>query len=255
MNISELATALKLSYIKQNYEKSAKDKKQSNEDFLHQLLLGEYENRVQNGSTRRIKEAKFPYKKYLCDFDRNKYPSEFLTEFNELETLDFINKNENIILMGTSGAGKTHYAIALGIEACMAGKSVFYASVSNLLTELKEAMSKQQVTLFRKKFERYSLVILDELGYVSFDKTGAELLFNLISSRNDKGSIIVTTNLTFDRWEEVFHDPTLTAAAVDRLAHKGHILDISRENGGRFEETMAWIESRKTPQILSKKQS
>ena len=127
----------------------------------------------------------------------------------------------------------------------MAGMSVFYDNVSNLVAELKETLSKQQITSFRRKFERHSLVILDELGYISFDKPGAELLFSLISSRNDKGSIIVTSNLTFDRWEEVFHDPTLTAAAVDRLAHKGHILDISRDKGGRFEETMAWIESRK----------
>jgi DNA replication protein DnaC len=127
----------------------------------------------------------------------------------------------------------------------MAGKSVFYGNVPNLITELKEAMSNMQISRFRRKFENYSLVILDELGYISFDKDGAELLFNLISSRNDKGSIIVTSNLTFDRWEEVFHDPTLTAAVVDRLTHKGHILDISREKGGRFEETMTWLENRK----------
>ena len=136
-------------------------------------------------------------------------------------------------------------ALDFGISACMAGKSVFYANVSNLITELKEAMNNLQISRFRRKFERYSLVILDELGYISFDKAGAELLFNLISSRNDKGSIIVTSNLTFDRWEEVFHDPTLTTAVVDRLTHKGHILDISREKGGRFEETMTWLENRK----------
>lgn len=245
MNITELAVELKLSYIRQNYSKIIKETALTHEEMLFQLLSGEYENRINNGNNRRIREAKFPYKKYLVDFDRNKYPEDFLPEFEELETLEFIKKNENIILIGTSGAGKTHYAIALGIAACMAGKSVFYANVSNLITELKETMGKNQITQFRRKFDRYSLVILDELGYISFDKAGAELLFGLISSRNDKGSIIVTTNLTFDRWEEVFHDPTLTAAAADRLAHKGHILDISRDKGGRLEETIAWIESRK----------
>ena len=239
MNIAQLAAELKLSYIRQNYHKAVKDTALTHEEVLYELLKGEHENRVNNGITRRIKEAKFPYKKYLVDFDRSKYTEEFEPEFSELETLDFIRKNENVILIGTTGAGKTHYSIALGIAACMTGMSVFYANVSNLVAELKETMSKQQITSFRRKFERYSLVILDELGYISFDKPGAELLFNLISSRNDKGSIIVTSNLTFDRWEEVFHDPTLTAAAVDRLAHKGHILDISRDKGGRFEETMA----------------
>ena len=249
MNIAELAANLKLSYIKNNYVEFAAKKKCSHEEFLLGLLEGEWENRVENGSKRRIKEAKFPYKKYLCDFKRNKYGDEFIPEFDELETLDFIDNNENIILIGTSGAGKTHYAIALGIAACMAGKSVYFSSVSNLITELKESLSNQQITNFRRKFERYSLVILDELGYVSFDKSGAEMLFNLISSRNDKGSIIITTNLTFDRWAEVFHDPTLTAAVVDRLTLRGHILDISREIGGRFEETMAWVESRKYKKI------
>ena len=168
-----------------------------------------------------------------------------MPEFEELETLDFIGKNENIVLLGTPSAGKTHYSIALGIHACMQGHSVLYASVAQLIAELKEAMSTMQITRFRRKFERFSLVILDELGYVSFDKSGSELLFSLISSRNEKGSIIVTSNLTFDRWIEVFHDPALTRATVDLLTHKAHILDISRENGGRFEETLAWLEERK----------
>ena len=245
MNIADLAADLKLSYIKSNYLELAKDTTITHEEFLRALLKGERENRIKNGITRRIKEAKFPYKKYLCDFDKTKYSAEFLPEFEELETLEFIGKNENVILIGTQGAGKTHYGIALGMTACMSGKSVLYANVPNLVTELKETMSKNRITWFRHKFERYSLVILDELGYISFDKIGAELLFNLISARNDKGSIIVTSNLTFDRWEEIFHDPTLTAAVVDRLTHKGHILDISREKGGRFEETMRWLESRK----------
>jgi len=245
--ICELTSVFKLAYIKQNWYELASDNSLSHEEFLFELLTGEYENRLKNGIARRIKEAKFPQKKYLMDFDRTKYSAEFFSEFEELETLEFINKNENIILIGTPGAGKTHYSIALGIAACMAGNSVLYANVPNLITELKEAMSNMQISRFRQKFERYGLVILDELGYISFDKVGAELLFNLISSRNEKGSIIVNSNLTFDRWEEVFHDPTLTTAVVDRLTHKGHILDISRERGGRFEETIAWMENRKNP--------
>ena len=244
--ITELCGELKLSYAKQNWHELASDTELTHEQYLLELLESEYENRLNNGIARRLKEAKFPFKKYLVDFDRTKYSPEFLSEFAELETLDFIDKNENVILLGTSGAGKTHYAISLGIAACMTGKSVLFASVSNLIVELKEAMNSQQLSRFRKKFDRYDLVILDELGYVTFDKSSAELLFSLISSRNDKGSIIITSNLTFDRWEEVFHDPTLTAAAVDRLAHKGHILDISREKGGRFEETMAWLNNKQT---------
>jgi len=245
MTIEKLAKELRLGYIGKYWQELASDDSLTHKDYLLELLQAEYEQRLENGIKRRTKEAKFPYKKYLVDFDRAKYSEEFLPEFEELETLDFINKNENVLLMGTSGAGKTHYAIGLGIQACMQGYSVLFASVAQLIAELKEAMSNLQITRLRHKFERHDLVILDELGYVSFDKSGAEMLFSLISSRNEKGSIIVTSNLAFDRWVEVFHDPSLTRATVDRLTHKAHILDISRENGGRFEETLAWMEERK----------
>jgi DNA replication protein DnaC len=245
MNITELAVNLRLPYIRDHWRQlvdEAKHTKQETAAFLENLLDCEWRQRLENGQARRIKEAKFPIKKYLVDFKRDKYDALFAPKFEELETLAFIENKENIILIGTSGAGKTHLAIALGIAACMKGCSVLFASVPNLICELKETMSSNQMSNYRKRFEKYDLVILDELGYVSMDKTGCETLFNLISSRNDKGSIIVTSNLTFDRWEEVFKDPTLTGALIDRLAHKAHILDISRDKGGRFEETLAWLE-------------
>jgi len=135
---------------------------------------------------------------------------------------------------------ESHYAIALGIKACTIGKTVLFTSVPNLIIELKDAMSKSQLSIYKKRFERFDLVILDELGYVSFDKEGCEILFNLLSNRNDKGSIIITTNLTFDRWEEIFKDAMLTGAMVDRLAYKAHILDISRDVSHRYEETLSW---------------
>jgi len=248
MKIKDYAINLRLPYIRENWKQLVSEAKQSNlshENFLENLLEYEWLLRMENGQARRIKEAKFPLKKYLVDFKREKYDDLFRPKFDELETLEFIKNKENIILMGTSGAGKTHYSIALGIAACMKGHSVLFASVPNLVVELKETLSTNGLTSFRKRFEKYDVVILDELGYVSLDKSGCEMLFNLISSRNDKGSIIVTSNLTFDRWEEIFKDPTLTGALIDRLAHKAHILDISREKGGRFEETLAWLEASK----------
>ena len=247
MNIKEMCGILKLSYIGNNYEEEITEAKQTNlefEDFLTKLLRQEMIQRKENGILKRIKEAKFPYKKYLEDFDRKIYKKEFEAEFKELETLNFIEKKENIILIGTPGAGKTHYAIALGIKACMEGKSVLFASVPNLIIELKEAMSKSQLSVYKRRFEKFDLVILDELGYVSFDKEGCEILFNLLSNRNDKGSIIITTNLTFDRWEEIFKDAMLTGAMVDRLAYKAHILDISRDVSHRYEETASWKKSK-----------
>jgi len=248
LKITELAIKLRLPYIRDNWEQLLNEAKHTKQDytvFLENLLDYEWRQRLENGQARRIKEARFPLKKYLVDFKREKYDALFVPKFEELDTLEFIKNKENIILIGTQGAGKTHYSIALGIAACMKGYSVLFTSVPNLIVELKETMGNNQMTSFRNRFEKYDLVILDELGYVSMDKNACEILFNLISSRNERGSVIVTSNLTFDRWEEVFKDPTLTGALIDRLAHKAHVLDISRDKGGRFEETIVWLESKR----------
>lgn len=180
--------------------KEASNLKLSNKEFLLLYLEREYERRKNNGVSRRIRYAKFTNKKFLEDFNKTKYSLDLNKKFEYLEKLKFIDNKENIILMGTPGCGKTHYATALGIKACIEGKNVLFTSVPNLIIELQESMSKNQLTLYKRKFEKYDLVILDELGYVSFDKAGCEILFNLLSSRNDKGSIILTTNLTFERW-------------------------------------------------------
>lgn len=243
MNIKEASNILKLSYLRESYEDLIEESSNlnlSNEDFLKLFLKREVERRKNNGIARRIRNAKFINKKFLEDFDKTKYSLELNKKFEYLETLKFIDNKENIIMIGTPGCGKTHYATALGIKACMKGKNVLFTSVPNLVIELQEAMSKNQITNYKRKFEKYDLVILDELGYVSFDKTGCEILFNLLSSRNDKGSIILTTNLNFERWEEVFKDPMLTGAIVDRLAHRAHIMDMSREKSYRMEDSIEW---------------
>ena len=243
MNIKEASNILKLSYLRESYEDLIEESSNlnlSNEDFLKLFLEREVERRKNNGIARRIRNAKFINKKFLEDFDKTKYSLELNKKFGYLETLKFIDNKENIIMIGTPGCGKTHYATALGIKACMKGKNVLFTSVPNLVIELQEAMSKNQITNYKRKFEKYDLVILDELGYVSFDKTGCEILFNLLSPRNDKGSIILTTNLNFERWEEVFKDPMLTGAIVDRLAHRAHIMDMSREKSYRMEDSIEW---------------
>ncbi|MEG1502438.1 MAG: IS21-like element helper ATPase IstB [Anaerovoracaceae bacterium] len=244
MDIKSLATELKLSYIRENSEllvAEANHLKLGYEEFLLLFLERESLRRKENGVARRLRDAKFASKKFMEDFDKNKYSLDLQEKFEVLESLKFIENKENIILMGTPGSGKSHYAIALGIKACMTSKSVLFISIPNLIIELKEAMSLNQVNLYRRKFEKYDLVILDELGYVSFDKSGCEILFNLLSNRNDKGSIIITTNLTFDRWEEIFKDTMLTGAIVDRLAHRAHIMDLSRDVSHRMEDTLEWL--------------
>ena len=243
MSIKEDARFLKLSYIFNNYDaiiKEAEDVNMPIRQFLENLMEKEAALRRENGQKKRIQRARFPHKKYLVDFKTEHFNDELARKIKSLQTLDFIRDHENMILIGNPGTGKTHLAIALGIEACMSGMNVLFTSVPNLVIELKEAMSQNQITSYKRKFERYDLVILDELGYISFDKEGNDILFNLLSNRNDIGSVIITTNLPFDRWEEVFKDPILTGALVDRLAHKAHVLDMSGDSY-RIRETREWL--------------
>ena len=240
-----MSKELKLSYITyfgQDYIQEVKSQNIAFEQALEELLERELHRRKNKGIERRIRKARFPTRKYLEDFLKEKYNPELYPSFQYLEKLDFIDRKENVILMGTPGCGKTHYATGLGIRACMGGKNVFFISVPNLLLEMREAMSKHELTSYKKRFEKYDLVLLDELGYVSFDQEASEILFQLLSNRNDKASMIVTTNLSFDRWNEVFKDIMLTGAIVDRLAYRAHSLDLSLDVSFRLSETMSWKE-------------
>ena len=211
--IEVYAKQLKLPYLKKNYStllQQAIDLDQSFEEFLTQLLMLDMDSHLEVKMKKQIKE---------------------------LKTLRFIDQKENLILMGNPGVGKTHLATVLGMEACLSGKSVLFTNIPNLVIELKESMSANQLNFYKRRFGKYDLVILDELGYVSFDQIGSEILFNLLSNA---GSMIITTNLSFDRWEETFKDPMLTAAMVDRLAHRAHVLDLSGPSF-RVEDTKKWL--------------
>lgn len=243
--IIKLAHRLRLPYIKNYYLEAiseSMDKQFSYEQFLEYILSKENEARDVNGIDRRIKSAKFPYLKYLTDLKYDSFPLEVANQIRELQNLNFINQGKNVIFVGNPGVGKTHTSIGLGIKACMEAKTVLYITVPNLITELKESMTINQLTNYKKKFISYDLVILDELGYITFDKQGSELLFNLLSMRNETKSIIITTNLAFNRWQEIFNDPTLTAAMVDRLTHKAHVINIKGDSY-RLKETMEWLNS------------
>ena len=154
-------------------------------------------------------------------------PQGVQSQYHQLCSLDFIKNKQNLILSGNPGTGKTHMSIGLGMKACQEGYHVYFAHVPNLIIELKEAKNKRILQRLKKKFEKYDLIILDELGYISFDKEGAELLFNFISSRTEQASTIFTTNLTFDGWNEIFHDPIITAAMVDRITHQSYVINMN----------------------------
>lgn len=243
MSIKQDASFLLLPYIKNNYElliEEATNKDLSYEDFLSELLNGEVELRKQNSLEKRIRRAHFPNKITFADFKLDHFSTEIKQKIKELQTLKFIENNENIILVGNPGTGKTALSIALGLKACMEYKSVLFISVPLLLMEISEAMSNNQILNYKRKFEKYDLAILDELGYCSFSKQAGEVLFNLLSSRNEVGSIIITSNLTMNSWNEVFRDTVLTGAIVDRLANKAHMIDMSGESY-RIKQTKDWL--------------
>ena len=234
--IKEYCNILKLKGVKENFE-VLMEEADDYELFLHKLLEKEIDARDERLVEARIRNAHFPYKKYIEDLDMRALPPAMQARLPELNTLSFIEKGQNVILTGNPGTGKTHISIGLGIKACMAGYKVLFTTIPLLITRLKECHSAKTLTYFERKFEKYDLVIADELGYISFDKEGAELLFTNLSLRASRKSIIITTNLSFERWEEIFGDPVITSAMVDRLTHKAHIIDMMGDSY-RLKETL-----------------
>jgi DNA replication protein DnaC len=218
----------------------ANTKNLSYEEFLYHLLLKEYDLRLENSMKNRIRLANFPYKKYLEDLSVKDLPYDAQKRLKVLTSLDFIESGQNVILAGSPGTGKTHLAIGLGIKACLAGYQVLFATVPLLVNQLKESRSENILRRVEARFEKYDLVIADELGYISFDKEGSELLFTHLSLRAGRKSTIITTNLSFERWDEIFLDSVMTAAMIDRLTHKSYMLNMNG-NSYRLKETKEWL--------------
>ncbi len=221
---------LKLPTVKNSLEDMISDAAREQWDhrrFLANLLQREVEQRYENRKFQRIRNAKFPQMKYLNELVREELPSDGRNLLPEFETLDFIKQGRNIVMFGNPGTGKTHIAIGLGIKACLEGYNVYFTTVPHLLTEIREAKTEKTLQSLENKFKRYDLVICDEMGYVSFDKEGAEMLFNQISLRSGTKATIITTNLPFTRWEEIIKDKVMCSALVDRLCHKAHLVNMT----------------------------
>lgn len=241
--IYEYADYLKLSTFKGDIDadiKSASEVDSSYEEVIYKLLQKEYDYRQEQVRKNRIRIANFPYKKYLEELDVNELPMDAQNKLGILSTLDFIEKGQNVIFSGNCGTGKTHISIGLGIKACLSGYKVFFATVPLFITQLKELRSAKSLRAFQSKLEKYDLVILDEFGYISSDKEGAELLFTNLSIRTGRKSTIITTNLSFDRWGEVFTDPVMAAAMTDRITYKSYMVDMNGDSY-RMKETKKWL--------------
>lgn len=242
-HIAECLKELNLSSLKENldlYESRANDEKWTYRQFLGNLLHLEWERRLENRKRQRIKRANFPELKYLVELEREELPAEGRAVLPELETLNFIREKRNVVMYGNPGTGKTHIAIALGIKACMEGCTVLFTSASSLLVQIREARSERTLKALQEKFLRYDLVIVDEFGYVSFDKEGGETIFNHVSLRSGKKSTITTTNLPFTRWDEIIKDKALCSALVDRLCHKAYLINMTGQSY-RVKETQKML--------------
>ena len=197
-------------------------------DLLLDLMMAEAASRQENQTRRRLKTAGFPLQKTLDEFDMSQLnPSVSPVFLQELASCKYIEQRQNIVMIGNPGRGKTHIAIALGIKACLQGYRVLFKNASTLSTELTEARDNYQLGKLERQLERTDLLILDELSYLSFNKYESDLLFKVLSDRSERTSTIVTTNLPFSKWTELFENTTMVAALVDRLTYRSHVLDMN----------------------------
>ncbi|MCA8836319.1 MAG: IS21-like element helper ATPase IstB, partial [Proteobacteria bacterium] len=224
---------LRLTAFVDEYEALAQDAARahwSHEKYLATLTDHEVARRTKNRRIRRIKEAHFPVTKELADFDFDAIPTLNQQLIRDLARGRYLQQAAPIIMVGTPGLGKTHLATALGLAACRDGHRVRFYTVTGLVNDLQQAQNAQRLTKFIDQALRHKLIILDELGYIPFSTTGAQLLFQFCSALHERVSLIVTTNLPFGDWIQVFGDERLTTGLLDRITYKAHILEFVGES-------------------------
>jgi len=222
-----------------NIVDNAKTIKRSNHlEFLLELFTLELEYRDMKRRNTYIKQAKFDVMKTFEDytFEDIKIPKSITP--NEIINSSFIDKKENLILYGNVGSGKTHLAIAAGVAACNNGKRVKFRRTASLVNELVEAKKQGTLAKLMKNLEKCDLLICDEWGYVPVDTNGAKLLFGVIADCYERKSLIITTNLEFTKWNEVFYDEKLTSAIIDRIIHHSHLFDFSKRDSRRLQNSL-----------------
>ena len=225
--------SLRLPTVLREYGKLARQSAAEGRDhvqFLARLIELEMIDRERRMIERRIKAAKFPAVKSLDSFDFKAIPALNKMQVLELARCEWIERRENVIALGPSGTGKTHIALGLGLSACQKGLSVGFVTAAALVHELMEARDERRLLRLQKQMVSHKLLIIDELGFVPLSKTGAELLFELISQRYERGATLITSNLPFDEWTETFGSERLTGALLDRLTHHVNILEMNGES-------------------------
>jgi DNA replication protein DnaC len=211
-----------------NYQEVLRQQEQlSYEDFLIAMMKQELASRRANQQRRRIKQAGFPSHKTLEEFDFKRLQHVEEAFVHQLASCDYIHNRQNIVMIGNPGSGKSHLSIALGLRACQQGFRVRFTTAATLATMLVEARESRELLKLERQLQKADLLILDEMSYLSFNRHQSELLFKVISDRAEQRSVIISSNLEFSRWTELFENPTLTVALVDRLTFRSHILNMN----------------------------
>jgi len=240
MVLKEDLKTLKLSTMARFIEghlRRAREKSIGYEEFLLELTSIELQTRAENRLKRTIREAKFPLLKPLETFNVEAASGLDVRLFRELATCSYIKEHRNIIFLGKSGTGKTHMATALGIEACKNNFRTRFITCYGLANQLIEAREERELQRLIERYRKYDLLILDELGYIPFSREGAELIFQVLAERHERGSLIITANLGFADWTKILGDPVMTAALLDRLTHRAYIINCTWESY-RLKETL-----------------
>ena len=219
-------------------DKAKTIKKKTHMEFLLELFTAEVEERDRKRRNAYMKAAKFDLVKTFEDysFEDIKFPTALTVD--DLLNPTFIPRKENLVLYGTVGAGKTHLAIAIGVAACDAGFRVRFWRTATLVNALTEAKKQGVISQFMRQFEKIDLLICDEWGYVPIDSDGSKLLFQVISDCYERKSLVITTNLEFARWNDIFADTKITAALLDRIIHHSHLLDFTNRESKRLKDAL-----------------
>jgi DNA replication protein DnaC len=239
---------LRLPTMGQEFEKLARDAVAANQTFVQFLLrLTELElaTRAANAVATRIKQAEFPVLKDLDTYDFSVMPGLSKPKVLELSRCEWIEQKSNCCLVGNQGTGKTHLSVALGQAACRAGLRVRFFTAAALVSQLEKAQKQYTLDRFLNQLDRVQLLICDELGYVSLSRGGIELLFRVFADRYERASMLVTSNLPFSEWNQIFQGERMTAALLDRLCHHCHIIEMNGESY-RFRESMKSKKGRKS---------
>ncbi len=199
----------------------------SYEQYLHELIVQECECRLQNRIARNLRDSNLPLSKIFGNFDMKRLPAKVAAHLNALVDGSFLNRCENILAFGNPGSGKTHLLCAIGHELIEKGKRVLFVPCSQLVQDLLIAKRELKIAKVLKKLSRYDAVIVDDIGYVQQSREEMEVLFTFLADRYERGSIMVTSNLPFSKWEQIFKDPMTTAAAIDRLVHHSVVLELN----------------------------